>query len=59
MITRPTNSRTAIVFAAVVLSLLAVACNRSLGRDPVLSEFAEVVRLEPSDSVDLEKDGIG
>lgn len=58
MITRPMNSRTVIVFAAVVLSLLAVSCSRTAGKDPLLSEFDEVVCLEPADSVDLEKYGI-
>lgn len=50
--------KTAIVFATVVLSLLAVSCSRTEGKDLLLSEFDEVVCLEPSDSVDLEKYGI-
>ena len=50
--------KTSIVFATVVLSLLAVSCSRTAGKDPLLSEFDEVVCLEPADSVDLEKYGI-
>lgn len=58
MITRPTNSRTVIVFATVVLSLIAASCSQTEGKDPLLSEFDKVICLEPADSVDLEKYGI-
>lgn len=47
--------------AAVILaafSFLAVSCNRTERKDPLLSEFDEVVCLEPADSVDLEKYGV-
>lgn len=52
------NSRTVIVFATVVLSLIAASCSQTEGKDPLLSEFGEAVCLEPADSVDLEKYGI-